>query len=82
MTSPPSFPITPEAARILAGWAGLTAAADHAAAMSLGRSETTLGAFYRRLTLRVGKAKAITATARKQLKPARPLLSSSGAVHT
>ncbi|PYO35126.1 MAG: hypothetical protein DMD83_02920 [Candidatus Rokuibacteriota bacterium] len=31
MTSPASFPITSEAARILAGWAGL-AAADHAAA--------------------------------------------------
>ena len=35
------------------------------AAMSLGRSQTALGAFYRRLALRVGKAKAITATARK-----------------
>jgi len=32
MTSPASFPITPEAARILAGWAGLAAAGDHAAA--------------------------------------------------
>jgi hypothetical protein len=35
------------------------------AAMSLGRTETALGAFYRRLAYRVGKAKAITATARK-----------------
>jgi transposase len=35
------------------------------AAMSLGRTQTALGAFYRRLALRVGKAKAITATARK-----------------
>jgi transposase len=35
------------------------------AAMSLGRSDTALGAFYRRLAARVGKAKAITATARK-----------------
>jgi len=35
------------------------------AAMSLSRTETALGAFYRRLALRVGKAKAITATARK-----------------
>ena len=35
------------------------------AAMSLGRTETALGAFYRRLAFRVGKAKAITATARK-----------------
>lgn len=35
------------------------------AAMSLGRTETALGAFYRRLAYRVGKAKAITATARQ-----------------
>jgi hypothetical protein len=35
------------------------------AAMSLGRPDTALGAFYRRLAYRVGKAKAITATARK-----------------
>ena len=35
------------------------------AAMSLGRTATALGAFYRRLACRVGKAKAITATARK-----------------
>lgn len=35
------------------------------AAMSLGRTQTALGAFYRRLAYRVGKAKAITATARK-----------------
>lgn len=35
------------------------------AAMTLGRSGTALGAFYRRLSARVGKAKAITATARK-----------------
>ena len=35
------------------------------AAMSLGRTETAPGAFYRRLAYRVGKAKAITATARK-----------------
>jgi transposase len=34
-------------------------------AMSLTRTSTALGAFYRRLALRVGKAKAITATARK-----------------
>ena len=34
-------------------------------AMSLGRTTTALGAFYRRLAYRVGKAKAITATARK-----------------
>lgn len=33
--------------------------------MTLGRGETALGAFYRRLAHRVGKAKAITATARK-----------------
>ena len=34
-------------------------------AMSVGRTQTALGAFYRRLAYRVGKAKAITATARK-----------------
>jgi transposase len=34
-------------------------------AMSLTRTSTALGAFYRRLAARVGKAKAITATARK-----------------
>ena len=35
------------------------------AAMSLGRSDHALGAFYRRLAARTGKAKAITATGRK-----------------
>jgi len=35
------------------------------AAVSVGRTETALGAFYRRLSSRVGKAKATTATARK-----------------
>jgi transposase len=35
------------------------------AAMSLSRTQTALGAFYRRLAYRIGKAKAITATARK-----------------
>jgi transposase len=39
------------------------------AAMSLGRTETALGAFYRRLAFRVGKAKAITATAGKLERP-------------
>jgi len=34
-------------------------------AMSLGKTSTALGAFYRRLAVRIGKAKAITATARK-----------------
>jgi len=34
-------------------------------AMSLARSDHALGAFYRRLAARIGKAKAITATARK-----------------
>jgi len=33
--------------------------------MNLTRTSTALGAFYRRLAARVGKAKAITATARK-----------------
>ena len=35
------------------------------AATTNGRSDTALGAFYRRLSARVGKAKAVTATARK-----------------
>jgi hypothetical protein len=35
------------------------------AEQSLGRTQTALGAFFRRLAFRVGKAKAITATARK-----------------
>jgi transposase len=35
------------------------------AALALGRSDTALGAFYRRLSARVGKPKAITALARK-----------------
>ena len=34
-------------------------------AMSAGKTSTALGAFYRRLAYRIGKAKAITATARK-----------------
>jgi transposase len=35
------------------------------AAVAVGCTETALGAFYRRLSARVGKAKAVTATARK-----------------
>jgi transposase len=35
------------------------------AAVTVGRTSTALGAFYRRLAARVGKAKAVTATARK-----------------
>jgi hypothetical protein len=35
------------------------------AVMSLARTQTALGAFYRRLAVRIGKPKAITATARK-----------------
>lgn len=34
-------------------------------ATAVGRTETALGAFYRRLAVRIGKAKALTATARK-----------------
>ncbi len=33
--------------------------------MTVGRTDTALGAFYRRLSARAGKAKAVTATARK-----------------
>ncbi len=35
------------------------------AAVNIGKTDTALGAFYRRLAARVGKAKAVTATARK-----------------
>ncbi len=35
------------------------------AAVTVGRTDTALGAFYRRLSARIGKVKAITATARK-----------------
>jgi transposase len=35
------------------------------AAVNIGRTHTALGAFYRRLAFRIGKAKAVTATARK-----------------
>ena len=35
------------------------------AAVTVGRTETALGAFYRRLAARIGNAKAVTATARK-----------------
>jgi transposase len=45
--------------------ANRAAAMFRLAAMTVGRSPTALGAFYRRLAFRIGKAKAITATARK-----------------
>ena len=35
------------------------------AAVAVGRSDTALGAFYRRLAVRIGKPQALTATARK-----------------
>lgn len=35
------------------------------AAVNIGKTQTALGAFYRRLAVRTGKAKAVTATARK-----------------
>jgi len=35
------------------------------AAVNVGRTQTAMGAFYRRLAARIGKAKAVTATARK-----------------
>ena len=34
-------------------------------AVTVGRTDTALGAFYRRLAARIGNAKAVTATARK-----------------
>jgi hypothetical protein len=45
--------------------ANRAAAILRVAALSLGRTQTALGAYYRRLAFRVGKSKAITATARK-----------------
>jgi transposase len=45
--------------------ANRAAAALRAAAVSLARSESALGAYYRRLAARVGKAQAVTATAHK-----------------
>src|ERR1700685_1453714 len=42
-----------------------TAALLRLAAVTVGRTDTALGAFYRRLSARIGKAKAVTATARK-----------------
>ena len=41
------------------------AASLRSAAITLGRGDTGLGAFYRRISARAGKAKAVTATARK-----------------
>lgn len=41
------------------------AAALRLAAVTIGKTSTALGAFYRRLSSRVGKSKAVTATARK-----------------
>lgn len=35
------------------------------AAVNVGKTSTALGAFYRRFAARIGKAKAVTATARK-----------------
>ena len=40
-------------------------AALRLAAVTVGRTHTALGAFYRRLAARIGNAKAVTATARK-----------------
>lgn len=45
--------------------ANRAAAIFRMAAMTLGRTQTALGAFYRRLAVRIGKSQAITATARK-----------------
>lgn len=45
--------------------ANRAAAMFRLAAVNVGRTHTALGAFYRRLAFRIGKAKAVTATARK-----------------
>jgi len=42
-----------------------TAALLRLAAVNVGKTQTAMGAFYRRLAARIGKAKAVTATARK-----------------
>jgi transposase len=42
-----------------------TSAMLRLAAVNVGKTDSALGAFYRRLAARVGKAKAVTATARK-----------------
>jgi len=42
-----------------------TSALLRLAAVNVGKTDSALGAFYRRLAMRVGKAKAVTATARK-----------------
>ena len=44
---------------------GRAAALLRLAAVTVGRTDTALGAFYRRLSSRIGKAKAVTARARK-----------------
>ena len=44
---------------------GRAAALLRLAAVTVGRTDTALGAFYRQLSARIGKAKAVTATARK-----------------
>ena len=44
---------------------GRAAALLRLAAVTVGRTDTALGAFYRRQSARIGKAKAVTATARK-----------------
>ena len=48
-----------------AGLKSRVAALLRLAAVTVGRTYTALGAFYRRLSARIGKAKAVTATARK-----------------
>ena len=44
---------------------GRAAALLRLAAVTVGRTDTAFGAFYRRLSARIGKAKAVTAMARK-----------------
>ena len=43
----------------------MTVHKEEIAAVAVGKSQTALGAFFRRLASRAGKAKAVTATARK-----------------
>ena len=47
----------------LADW--LTTSLLRIVVVNVGKTSTALGAFYRRLAARIGKAKAVTATARK-----------------
>jgi transposase len=69
---PPTYPLSQNAGRVSRVLSSKTrrssnraAALLRIAAVNIGKTQTALGAFYRRLSARTGKAKAVTATARK-----------------